>query len=228
MLHVNSSAPLLCSAPRPCLPCHVRLALPHSGHSPPALHLPLSTVCRPSPPCVAPPLPPMAWRRAEEVLHAVARGVDLFDCTSVPPLPHACTPPLHAPSSNLPCMSVSACAMPYPHDLTLLGLASTLPLHPPWWPHTVAPGEGEGQGGTKEERDGGAVEADGVLSEVGKEKEGEEVYGSKMNLRCSSHKRSFIPISRTCACYTCTRHTRAYLHHLLDAHEMLALVLLDM
>ncbi|CAI5990055.1 unnamed protein product [Closterium sp. NIES-64] len=197
MLHVNSSPPLLCSAPRPCLPCHVRLALPHSGHSPPALHLPLSTVCRPSPPCVAPPLPPMAWRRAEEVLHAVARGVDLFDCT-------------------------------YPHDLTLLGLASTLPLHPPWWPHTVAPGEGEGQGGTKEERDGGAVEADGVLSEVGKENEGEEVYGSKMNLRCSSHKRSFIPISRTCACYTCTRHTRAYLHHLLDAHEMLALVLLDM
>ncbi|CAI5494383.1 unnamed protein product, partial [Closterium sp. Naga37s-1] len=144
-------------------------------------------------------LPPEAMRHTsglnipEEVLHAVARGVDLFDCT-------------------------------YPHDLTLLGLASTLPLHPPWWPHTVAPGEGKGQGGTKEERDGGAVEADGVLSEVGKEK---EVYGSKMNLRCSSHKRSFIPISRTCACYTCTRHTRAYLHHLLDAHEMLALVLLD-
>ncbi|CAI7909747.1 unnamed protein product, partial [Closterium sp. NIES-53] len=128
-------------------------------------------------------LPPEAMRHTsglntpEEVLHAVGRGVDLFDCT-------------------------------YPHDLTLLGLASTLPLHPPWWPHAVAQGEGEGEGEGKEERDGGAVEADGVLSEVGEqsegeesegeesegeesegeESEGEEGYGGKMNLRCSSHK----------------------------------------
>ncbi|CAI5473522.1 unnamed protein product, partial [Closterium sp. Yama58-4] len=87
-----------------------------------------------------------------EVLQAVARGVDLFDCS-------------------------------YPHDLTLLGLASTMPLLPPWWPHAVAQGEGEG----KEERDGGAVEAEGVYSEVGKESEGEEALGSKMNLWCSSH-----------------------------------------
>ena len=41
-------------------------------------------------------------------------------------------------------------------------------------------------------------------------------------------RRSFIPISSTCDCFACRKHTRAYIHHMLDAHEMLALVLLDM
>lgn len=34
---------------------------------------------------------------------------------------------------------------------------------------------------------------------------------------------AFLP---GCQCFACTNHTRAYVHHLLNAHEMLAAVLL--
>ena len=37
---------------------------------------------------------------------------------------------------------------------------------------------------------------------------------------------SFIPLVEGCTCYTCTNHTRAYIHHLVVTKEMLALVLL--
>lgn len=35
------------------------------------------------------------------------------------------------------------------------------------------------------------------------------------------------PLSSTCSCYTCTRHHKAYLHHLLQAKEMLGWTLLQ-
>lgn len=34
------------------------------------------------------------------------------------------------------------------------------------------------------------------------------------------------PVMERCRCYTCTTHTRAYIHHLLDTSELLANVLL--
>ncbi|GJP47099.1 hypothetical protein CLOM_g6334 [Closterium sp. NIES-68] len=112
-------------------------------------------------------------------------------------------------------MGVDLVDCTYPHDLTLLGLASTLPLLPPWWGDVVGTGEG-GQG------------AKGQAAAIGGKMDGwVEEETSKLNLRCTWHKRSFVPIAPACACYTCARHTRAYVHHLLDAHEMLALVLLD-
>jgi queuine tRNA-ribosyltransferase subunit QTRTD1 len=42
-----------------------------------------------------------------------------------------------------------------------------------------------------------------------------------------SHATSLIPLSKSCKCYTCTSHHRAYLQHLLSAKEMLGWVLLQ-
>ena len=41
------------------------------------------------------------------------------------------------------------------------------------------------------------------------------------------HATSLIPLSKSCKCYTCTSHHRAYLQHLLSAKEMLGWVLLQ-
>ncbi|MCJ1359395.1 MAG: hypothetical protein MMC33_009397 [Icmadophila ericetorum] len=47
------------------------------------------------------------------------------------------------------------------------------------------------------------------------------------NLWNPSYARSRSPLSKTCQCYACKRHHRAYIHHLLSAKEMLAWVLLQ-
>jgi tRNA-guanine family transglycosylase len=41
---------------------------------------------------------------------------------------------------------------------------------------------------------------------------------------CRLDKRPILP---GCPCYTCQNHNRAYIHHLLQCHEMLASVLLE-
>ena len=47
------------------------------------------------------------------------------------------------------------------------------------------------------------------------------VHG-RFNVTAAACRRSFSPIDEKCDCYTCTRYTRAYLHHLFKAREMLA------
>ena len=42
----------------------------------------------------------------------------------------------------------------------------------------------------------------------------------------NSYSCEFVPIVNGCTCYTCTHHTRAYIHHLVAVKEMLAPVLL--
>ncbi len=44
----------------------------------------------------------------------------------------------------------------------------------------------------------------------------------RFNLMAAVHRRSFFPIDETCTCYTCTNYTRAYIHHLFRAKEMLS------
>lgn len=44
----------------------------------------------------------------------------------------------------------------------------------------------------------------------------------RFNLVTAANRRDFGPIDDACACYTCTHYTRAYLHHLFKAKEMLA------
>jgi queuine tRNA-ribosyltransferase len=44
----------------------------------------------------------------------------------------------------------------------------------------------------------------------------------RFNVTTASSRRAFEPIDPECDCYTCTHYTRAYLHHLFKAREMLA------
>lgn len=44
----------------------------------------------------------------------------------------------------------------------------------------------------------------------------------RYNVNTSRHRRSFTPLEEGCDCYTCQHYTRAYLHHLFKAKEMLA------
>ena len=43
-----------------------------------------------------------------------------------------------------------------------------------------------------------------------------------INIHNAQHRIDTQPIDTTCDCYTCTHHTRAYLHHLFKAEELLA------
>ena len=44
----------------------------------------------------------------------------------------------------------------------------------------------------------------------------------RYNLAAAANRRAFVPLEDGCDCYTCTHYTRAYLHHLFKAKEMLA------
>ncbi|KAH7056248.1 tRNA-guanine(15) transglycosylase-like protein [Linnemannia elongata] len=57
---------------------------------------------------------------------------------------------------------------------------------------------------------------------------GEATTNRWINLWDDEHANKFIPLLEGCECYACMggRHTRAYINHLLKAHEMLATVLL--
>ncbi|MEU1425893.1 tRNA guanosine(34) transglycosylase Tgt [Nocardia sp. NPDC005746] len=44
----------------------------------------------------------------------------------------------------------------------------------------------------------------------------------RFNINTARFKRDFTPIDETCDCYTCAHYTRAYIHHLFKAKEMLA------
>ncbi len=47
----------------------------------------------------------------------------------------------------------------------------------------------------------------------------------RFHLTNGRYRRDFAPIDDDCDCYTCTNHTRAYVHHLFRAKEMLAATL---
>ncbi len=44
----------------------------------------------------------------------------------------------------------------------------------------------------------------------------------RYNVTTAACRRAFTPLEEGCGCYTCTHYTRAYLHHLFKAKEMLA------
>lgn len=51
------------------------------------------------------------------------------------------------------------------------------------------------------------------------------VAEGRFNINTSRFRRDFTPIDETCDCYTCAHYTRAYIHHLFKAKEMLAATL---
>ncbi|XP_008781986.1 queuine tRNA-ribosyltransferase accessory subunit 2-like isoform X2 [Phoenix dactylifera] len=50
---------------------------------------------------------------------------------------------------------------------------------------------------------------------------------TKINLRATIYRKDTTPIVENCSCFTCQNHTRAYINHLLNVHEMLAQILLE-
>lgn len=50
---------------------------------------------------------------------------------------------------------------------------------------------------------------------------------TKMNLRATVYRKDTSAIIEGCCCYTCQNHSRAYINHLLNVHEMLAQILLE-
>lgn len=70
----------------------------------------------------------------------------------------------------------------------------------------------------------------GTLSSVGNSNTGGSTSINRrwINLWDDEHTDRFVPLLEGCECYACKggRHTRAYINHLLKAHEMLATVLL--
>ena len=52
------------------------------------------------------------------------------------------------------------------------------------------------------------------------------VRGGKVNIRNGKYRLDDAPIDKACGCYTCKNHSRAYLHHLFKAKEMLGPMLL--
>lgn len=53
------------------------------------------------------------------------------------------------------------------------------------------------------------------------------MYDGRKNIVASKYRRDFTPVMDDCDCYTCQHYTRAYLHHLFHAHELLANTLLS-
>ncbi|EYU36621.1 hypothetical protein ABFS82_14G285000 [Erythranthe guttata] len=51
--------------------------------------------------------------------------------------------------------------------------------------------------------------------------------GTKINLKATIYRKDASPILEGCKCYTCQKHTKAYLNHLFNTHEMLAHILLE-
>ncbi|CAK4336727.1 unnamed protein product [Aphanomyces euteiches] len=56
----------------------------------------------------------------------------------------------------------------------------------------------------------------------------EESTETKINLRDKKYDRDLRPLLPGCPCFACTHHSRAYINHLLNVHEMLASILLYM
>jgi queuine tRNA-ribosyltransferase subunit QTRTD1 len=96
------------------------------------------------------------------------------------------------------------CDGDYAHTATQAGCALIFPVGPgdavaAAGDETAAPSDGTGAGGD----------------------------GFRACLRALVYAMDCGPLLPGCTCFTCRRHSRGYLHHLLAAHEMLAEVLLD-
>jgi queuine tRNA-ribosyltransferase subunit QTRTD1 len=135
----------------------------------------------------------------EDVLMAVSQGVDLFDCS-------------------------------YPLTATTNGYALSFPLNAQQAaarqqqqqqagahaPPVAASSNPFGVADAAAAAAGAAVEVDAGADD------------SKINLWAVRHRMDKGPLVQGCSCFTCANHSRAYIHHLLHTHEMLAGVLLEM
>lgn len=54
----------------------------------------------------------------------------------------------------------------------------------------------------------------------------EKLLGYRLDIKDPMFKEDFSPLVKTCSCYACRKHTRAYVNHLLFTKELLGYVLL--
>ena len=54
------------------------------------------------------------------------------------------------------------------------------------------------------------------------------IVGISLDMSLRAHANDSRPLLPGCQCFCCQNHSRAYIHHLVRTHEMLALVLLHM
>ena len=132
-----------------------------------------------------------------EILECVSAGVDLLDAS-------------------------------FCHVLTQQGYAMSFPTAPP------ADGTAGAASGKRKRRDGDVDVRAADEGAAGEEKDGElekRLAGGgdafKINVWALMHRMDKLPLMPGCDCFTCTNHSRAYVHHLLQCHEMTASVLLD-
>ena len=50
-------------------------------------------------------------------------------------------------------------------------------------------------------------------------------HAGRYNITGARYKRDFTPLDPECDCYTCANYTRAYIHHLFKAKEILSATL---
>ena len=129
------------------------------------------------------------------------------------------------------------------HQCTTQGYALTFPVKPPTTKDSKKRKRGDGKDGDGRE-EGDAVDeksapgdGDGAGDEKSAPGVGEEEDANrrlltggdafKSNMWALAYRADKRPLLPGCECYTCERYMRAYVHHLLQCHEMTAAVLLD-
>jgi len=109
----------------------------------------------------------------------------------------------------------------YPMLMTESGLALIAPITEEELDATIA-------GKQKDENKTAESEEDVQASTLSLVVDHPELDHQYLNLRNFKYREDARPIMKGCECYACQHHTRAYINHLLNAHEMLAEVLLMM
>lgn len=142
----------------------------------------------------------------EDVLAAVQQGVDLFDCTY----------PLQATANGY------ALSFPLSPSAAAAAAAASGQQHQP----QAAAVANSNPFGAAAAAAGGGGDGNGSSSRVVDVDAGED--DTKINLWALRHRLDKGPLVPGCSCFTCQNHSRAYIHHLLHTHEMLAGVLLQM
>uniref|UniRef100_A0A1B6H1G2 tRNA-guanine(15) transglycosylase-like domain-containing protein n=1 Tax=Cuerna arida TaxID=1464854 RepID=A0A1B6H1G2_9HEMI len=107
------------------------------------------------------------------------------------------------------------------------GCALTFTYHA--CPHPVSSNEDQCNGGIEEkQKENGYIKIakQNCKPDEMNTKTCKRIINYEMNLNDKIYFDDLSPIMRDCKCLACTKHTRAYIHHLLNTREMLASVLL--
>ncbi|KAF2753953.1 tRNA-guanine transglycosylase [Pseudovirgaria hyperparasitica] len=147
--------------------------------------------------------------------HALPAGLAIYDPSAIPALPQPlthlprlCLAPAHSPSQLLHSIALGAdlTLAPFLSTATDAGIALTFTFPAP-------------RGASPESKSDS--ESDSQQQQAEKHPLGTSLWNP------TAHALSTAPLQAGCACYTCARHHRAYVHHLLAAGEMLAWTLVQ-